>query len=469
MINRILIRIKVVQLLYSYLLLEKHFMIESQPTPPTKEKRYAYSLYLDALVLAVKIARDIEKRGGEKPLMSNRFITRLLDDEKIKSLLLKYDNNTFPFGKILPELTVKIKDSGIYKNYLKQKGNESSGAADVNFWKDIFNIIIFPDEHFNEACTGIENYSIRGVERMKELMEFTFTNYLTSYSNLSDALKALEKSLMKARELYFMLLTLPIEITSLRAQQIDENRHKYLRTNEDVNPNMRFVDNQLVTLLEQNPRITEFVEDHKLNWLPGDHILLNSLLKQIMESDLYKDYMDFPVSDLHTDCEFWRSVFKTIIFRNENFIENLEDKSVYWNDDIDIIGTFVLKTLKRFDESNGEDVVMDMYKDEEDRQFGPTLFTDVVKNQDTLRGYIDETLNKSNWETDRLAFMDIVVCMTAIAEILNFPKIPLQVSVNEYIEIAKAYSTAQSGNFVHGLIGAIVSRLQEQKLLLKTQ
>ncbi|MCM1437133.1 MAG: hypothetical protein NC194_04475, partial [Prevotella sp.] len=343
MINRILIRIKVVQLLYSYLLLEKHFMIETQPTPPTKEKRFAYSLYLDTLLLIVRIARSIEKRGGYKPLLDNTFITNLQSDDKVKSLSAKYSGGDFPFNELVDSLSDKIKESGIYKNYIKKSTGTHSPGEDVEFWKQILRLIIFTDSGYSTLCEQRENYSIRGVERTKELLEKTFTNSLASNSNLRDALDSLDESLHMSRELYFRLLLLPIELTQLREEQIAENRTKYLRTDEDINPNMRFVENQLVQLLAADPKIKKFADENKINWQNDDAVLMNSLLHAIMESQLYKEYMEFPVTDLHTDCEFWRNVYKTIIFHNELFLETLEDKSVFWNDDIDIIRTFVLK------------------------------------------------------------------------------------------------------------------------------
>lgn len=466
MINRILIRIKTVQLLYSYLLLEKHFMIESQPTPPTKEKRFAYSLYLDTLDLIIRIARGVEKRGGEKPLYDNSFIRNLTSDDKIRSLTAKYDAGTSPFTPALPSLIEKVKESGIYKNFLKHRKADPSPGEEMELWDQILTHIVYQDAAYREICKGFENYSMRGVERMKELMDVTFTNSMSSNSNLHDALRLLKDSLNKARELYFRLLLLPIELTLLRERHIEENRSKYLRTSEDINPNMRFVENQLVELLQNDPRIKSFADENRIDWLGDDAVLMNHLLQSIMESDIYKDYMEFPVTDLHTDCEFWRNIFKNVIFHDELFLETLEDKSVFWNDDMEIIGGFVLKTMKRFEEDASK-AVMDMYKDEEDARFGAELFSATIKGQDAYRRYIDEALDKATWDTERLAFMDVVVCLTALAEIINFPKIPLQVSLNEYIEIAKSYSSYKSGAFIHGLLADVVKKLQEEGLITK--
>lgn len=467
MINRVLIRIKVVQMLYSYLLLEKTFMIESQPTPPTKEKRFAYSLYLDMLVLIIKISEDIEKRGGEKPLFNNRFIHNLLADDKIRGLLARYRTEPFRYGKVVDSLAARIKESGIYKKYLKK--DSASIAADITIWRDLFNEIISHDSELNALFPEAENFSLRGVDRMRELMTTTFTNFLTSQDNVHDALKQLRKSLEAARELYFRLLTLPVELTRLREMEIDEAQHKYIRTAEDMNPNMRFVDNELVRIIASDSKVNEYVSENKLAWLPDDMVLLRALLKRIKESEIYADYMEFPVTDLHTDAEFWRNVYKYIIFNDKLFLETLEEKSVFWNDDLEIIGTFMLKTLRRFEESagEGESAVLAMYKDEEDERFGSELFTAVVRNKDEYRSMINEVVNKSSWDTERLAFMDVVVMLTAIAEILNFPKIPTQVSINEYIELARSYSTPKSAQFVHGVLGAVVTNLRSEGRLQK--
>ena len=280
------------------------------------------------------------------------------------------------------------------------------------------------------------------------------------------ALKTLRHSLEKAHELYFWLLLLPVELTNLREQQIDINRHKFITTEEDINPNLRFVENELIERLRQSALFNEYVEDKKISWMPNDRIIISNLLKLIMESDIYNEYMNAPSTDIHSDCEFWRNIYKHIIFNNPDFLETLEEKSVFWNDDLNIIGTFVLKTIKRF-EDNPDQAIMSMFKDDEDAIFGDELFKATVKNKEEYRSYINEFVKKDSWDSERLAFMDVVIILTAIAEILNFPKIPIKVSVNEYIEMAKAYSTPKSGAFINGILASIINSLKREGKLLK--
>lgn len=465
MINRVLIRIKVVQLLYSYMLVEDKFRLESQPASPTKEKRFAYSLYLDMLYLMVSIAKEITIKGRPGPLAETRFIKRLLADEHIRSLAFKYNTDGYPFKGIVTQLSDIIKESGLYKNY--RKNQDLGSLASENIWRDIFNIIIMPNAEINRIIAGLPNYTLGGVDRMRKMIDDTFTNFFASGDHLPDALAELSKSMEHARDLYFRLLYLPVELTEMRQHDIDEALNKYIVSDEDKNPNMRLVDNELVKLLATNPKIDGYMGDDN-RWSPVDDPMLRSLLKAIMASDIYQEYLKLPVTDLQTDAELWRNLFKNVIFTNPVFLETLEDKSVFWNDDLEIIGTFVLKTLKRFGEGK-TDPIYDKYKDEEDARFGAELFTAVVRNKEEYRATIDEVIDRSIWETERLAYMDVVIMMTAMGEMLNFPKIPLTVTINEYIEIAKSYSTPKSGQFVHGLLAKICEELRKEGKLFKVK
>lgn len=466
MINRILIRTKVVQVLYSYMLTERKFETLPQPPQPTREKRFAYALYQDLLAMMIRISDRIARRGGDKPLKHTQFIKALESDERMRPIMTRYAMDYFPLDSVVDILCGIIKESGLYKKYVKE--DQSGFNTGDRIWQEIFTLIIRSNPELNSVITRREGYTMRGAERAMDMVSETFTSFYASDGNISGALAKLQESLNKARELYFRMLMLPVELVNLRDREIDENRHKYLPSAEDRNPNMRFVENQMVVALRHNEKIREYVDKNPdIAWSPADDPLLRSLMKSITESELYKDYMTFPVTDLHLDCDFWRNVFKKIIFQSSDFLETLEDKSVFWNDDIEIIGTFVLKTFRYIEEQRGTEAVLNMYKDAEDARFGRELFTYVVENKDEYKALIDEYVNKESWDTERLAFMDVIITMTAIAELLNCPKIPTNVTVNEYIEIAKSYSTSKSGQFVHGILGAIIKHLRAEKKLLK--
>lgn len=466
MINRILIRIKVIQILYSFLLVEKKFTLESSPSAPTKEKRFSYALYLDMLVLLVRVAKAAEKRPGYSPLAETRFISRLLMGDTLKGLVAKYASEPFPLQPAVESVTERVLESGIYKKFLKDHGNQY-GSGEENLWKDLYNLVVMADPKLGELIACRQNFTLKGVERMKDMMNRTFVNFLASQDNVTEVENSLTKSLDQARELYFRLLLLPIELTDLQDRILDDNRHKFLKSAEDINPNMRFVDNLAVAALRENQELEAYVKKNKISWLTEEPVMMRNLLAAIKESDFYTDYMAMPQTDLHADAELWKMLFRHVILENSDFLETLEDKSVFWNDDIEIISTFVIKTLRRLEEGPASEAVLDQYKDDEDARFGTELLRYLYRDKETLRLYIDDALAGGKWDKDRLAFMDIVIIETALAEILNFAKIPLQVSVNEYIELAKSYSTSRSGQFVHGILGTVIGRLQREGKLLK--
>lgn len=466
MINRILIRIKVIQILYSFLLVEKHFSLESSPTAPTKEKRFSYSLYLDMLVLLIRLANSVERRPGDTPLAETRFISRLLIDDTVKSLLRKYGSEQFPLQGAVASVAERVKESGVYKNFLKDLGKKAD-SGDEHLWRDLFNLVIMTDPDLGALIAQRQNFTLKGLERMKDMMNRTFVNFLASQDNVADVERALVQSLDKARELYFRLLYLPVELTDLEDRILDDNRHKFLKEEKDINPDMRFVDNRIVAELRSNAEIDAYVKKNKLSWFNEEPIMMRNLLRSIKESDIYSDYMSSAHNDIHDDCELWRNLFKRVILDNSDFLETLEEKSVFWNDDLEIIATFVNKSLRRIEEGDSAGVVLEKFKDEEDARFGSELIRYIYRDKETFRLYIDDAVSGGNWDKDRLAFMDIVILEAALAEIQNFPKVPLSVSVNEYIEIAKSYSTARSGQFVHGILGSIIARLQKEGKLLK--
>lgn len=484
MINRVLIRLKVVQVLYSHLLSDSAFSIETPEGTLTREKRFANSIYLDTLVLMVRVARNITKRGGDLPLADTPFIKSLEGNETVASMLMKYRMDDFPMQQAVESVTAKVKESAIYKNFIKDD------RKNHRVWAEIYNHIIRDNDAYNAQIAHRPDFTLHAGEVARSMMDKTFSNFYSSVGTGAEIFNTLKSSLDKARELYFRLLTLPIALTQLREMDLDRNRHKYLPTAEDINPNTKFVDNRLVRLLEQDGEIQAWLKKTKLEWMPQDQEFVRSMLETIMESKVYRNYMDGkPRVGFHghgaeeekpgnlmnpglvEDVEFWRDLYKYVIFPSTDFLEMMEVKSVFWNDDLNIIGEFVLKTLKRFasnKKAGSHSPVMPMYKDEEDALFGERLIEAVLKNRSSYRDMIDRRQTGSQWETDRLAFMDVVIIMTALAEIMNFPAIPLRVSINEYVQIARDYSTGKSAQFVNGLLGSITSDLHGEGKLVKT-
>lgn len=236
-------------------------------------------------------------------------------------------------------------------------------------------------------------------------------------------------------------------------------------TAEELYPNMKFVENKFISQQEVNRQLMDFISNQKRTW-ENDEDFVKGLFEKIVASDIYKEYMASSENSYEADRELWRKLYKTFIFNNEELDILLEDQSLYWNDDKEIVDTFVLKTIKRFDEKNGANQpLLPEFKDDEDQEFARRLFRRAILNCDYYRHLISE--NTRNWDLDRVAFMDVVIMQCALAEILSFPNIPVSVSLNEYVDIAKVYSTAKSGSFVNGTLDGIVKELKKEGKLSK--
>ena len=289
------------------------------------------------------------------------------------------------------------------------------------------------------------------------------------YKNSGKSMKAAEDevffSLSKAYDLYNYLLLLMAGVTHYAADRISFKSLKLRPTDSDINPNLKFVNNRFIAQLEANTALCKFAEKSKVNWVEHSD-LLRRLLDKIEDSDIYKEYMASETSSYEEDRELWRKLYKAVVFDNEELDALLEEQSLYWNDDKSIVDTFVLKTIKRFEESAGADQqLLPEYKDVNDMDFARKLFRNAVSKADEYRELMAQ--NSKNWDMSRFAFMDVVIMQVALAEILTFGDIPLSVSLNEYVEIAKYYSTAKSGSFVNGLLDSITKKLRADGVINK--
>ena len=230
-------------------------------------------------------------------------------------------------------------------------------------------------------------------------------------------------------------------------------------------PSPKFCDNKFALQLESNKMLREFIESQKYSW-SDDLEFIRKLCDQIEQSAFYKDYIASDDDSYDADRELWRKIYRTLIQENTDLDAVLEDKSLYWNDDKEIVDTFVIKTIKRFDPANGADQEMlPEYKDEEDRDFAVKLFRATILNADTYQHYMSDA--SRNWDFSRLAYMDVIIMQIAIAEMINFPNIPVNVTINEYVELAKLYSTPKSGRFINGMLDSIARYLNDTGKIFK--
>lgn len=297
-----------------------------------------------------------------------------------------------------------------------------------------------------------------------KIVQLTYAYYQNGHHNMDTAEKELLFSLSKAYDLYNYLLGLIVAITQEERRRVDIATRRADREGTET-PSQRFAFNKFATQLEENKQLNLFMEDKKMSW-ENDVEAVRKLCDQIEQSPLYQEYMMSDAEDYETDRELWRRIYRTLIQGNEDLDAILEEKSLYWNDDKEIVDTFVLKTIKRFDPANKADQeLLPEYDDTEDREYALKLFRSTILNADTYQRYMSET--SRNWNFSRLAYMDVVLMQIAIAEMLTFPNIPISVTINEYVDLAKLYSTPKSGGYINGMLDAIARHLVDTGRLFK--
>lgn len=297
-----------------------------------------------------------------------------------------------------------------------------------------------------------------------KIVQLTYAYYRNGHHNMDTAEKELLFSLSKAYDLYNYLLGLIVAITQEERRRVDIATRRAEREGTET-PSQRFAFNKFATQLEENKQLNLFMEDKKMSW-ENDVEAVRKLCDQIEQSPLYQEYMMSDAEEYETDRELWRRIYRTLIQGNEDLDAILEEKSLYWNDDKEIVDTFVLKTIKRFDPANKADQeLLPEYDDTEDREYALKLFRSTILNADTYQRYMSET--SRNWNFSRLAYMDVVLMQIAIAEMLTFPNIPISVTINEYVDLAKLYSTPKSGGYINGMLDAIARHLVDTGRLLK--
>ena len=297
-----------------------------------------------------------------------------------------------------------------------------------------------------------------------KIVQLTYAYYQNGSKNIESAEKELVFSLSKAYDLYNYLLALIVGITQESRRHLEVAQSRAKREGTEM-PSQKFSYNRFAMQLESNKMLNEFMENQKATW-NDEPEFLRKIYLQITESEIYKEYMDSQEDSYDADREVWRKLYRTLIQNNESLDSLLEEKSLYWNDDKEVVDTFVLKTIKRFEEKNlANQELLPEYDNIEDKDYARKLFRAAIMNADEYQRYMSET--SRNWDFSRLAYMDIVIMQIAIAEMVTFPSIPVNVTINEYVEISKFYSTPRSAGYINGMLDAIARHLVSTGKLLK--
>jgi N utilization substance protein B len=304
----------------------------------------------------------------------------------------------------------------------------------------------------------------RRLLRIKALMALYAFNRRED-ENLANAETELMFSIGKTYDLYHYLLLLVLEVANIAGEKIDQALRKRMPTAEDMNPQRRFVDNLVIAQLRKNLAFNNYVSSKRLSWVNSSHIP-RLMYVNMLSWDIYEEYMKSEDHNYISDKKFIIKLITDLFSNSEDLHSNLEEQSIYWNDDIDYVSAMVEKTLKKFKADSGENTsLMALFKNVEDEEFVKILFRKAVIHSDKCSELIDK--NTTNWEVERIALMDTLVMRLAITEIIEFPEIPVKVTLNEYIEIAKYYCTSKSSTFVNGILDNIVKEIREEGLFNK--
>ena len=285
-----------------------------------------------------------------------------------------------------------------------------------------------------------------------KVMQSLYAMVQSKSDHLDKELKFLNYSMEQMYDLLLIMLQLLISIRTLAEDQLRKSKNKHLATREERNPNEKFIRNQVLDLLASNEVLQERVRKRKLNVWELDSEYVALIWTAIRDSEAYSDYMKTSEHTFDEDRSFVNHIFKEIIAPDDKLYEYIEDKRLTWIDDLPLVNTALVKLIKKL-KPNSVSFLPALYKDEEDKEFALRLFRKSFASSDTYTAAIDG--KTPNWDKDRIAELDKIMISMAICEFLEFPSIPVKVTINEYLEIAKEYSTPKSSIFINGILDKI--------------
>lgn len=277
--------------------------------------------------------------------------------------------------------------------------------------------------------------------------------------------KFIEQSIEGIFDLYLLMLSSLVEIQKKEIAFLETSAKKHLATKEDKNPNKKFINNAILKMLAKSSDLSKALEERKItNWKKNDDYII-LFLNEIKQSELYKRYMINRVNSFEEDKKFVVDMFSQLIAPNDKLYDYIEDHNLTWIDDVPVVNTQIQKELKTITEDLTFKISA-LYKDEEDKEFVGLLFKKTVLNEKEFeKEYVDKT---PNWDTERIAELDTIMLKMAICEFFKFPSIPIKVTINEYLEIAKEYSTPKSSIFINGVLDNLVKEFNQENKIKKT-
>ena len=296
-----------------------------------------------------------------------------------------------------------------------------------------------------------------------KILQVLYAHFNSDGPGVEKSEKDLEFSIKKGYDLYFYLLLLMVSIKRYAETRIELALNKKLPTHEDLHPNPRFIENEAIRQLEENTAFSRYINKHRINW--SDHPeLIKNLYFKLIESPYYKEYMERATSGYEEDKQVLIDFYSSELEDDEMFNDILEEKSIFWNDDIDFMVSMVVKTLNEF--RPGKTGILPLYRSDDDRDFAFTLLRETIAHDDQYHKMIDDYVE--NWDIERIALIDNLIMQMTINELVLFPSIPVKVTFDEYIELAKYYSTPKSSVFINGLVDKIAIDLTEKGIISKT-
>jgi N utilization substance protein B len=284
--------------------------------------------------------------------------------------------------------------------------------------------------------------------------------------DMASAHNELALSIEKAYDLYIYLLLLYVEMAYVAESRIETGLQKNFPTLEELNPNRKFADNRVIRYLRESEDLARVMRERKISW-SGHEEIPRVLFSRMNEWPEFSAYLNSQEDSVVSDRKFLGNLLTGLLLETEDLLMHLEETSIYWNDDLEFAVIMIEKTLKRIrDDEEPTYFLLPLFKNEDDEKFASGLLVNSLLRSNETRQLIER--NTTNWEIERIALMDILVMQLAITEIMVFPEIPVKVSLNEYIEIAKYYCTAKSSTFINGILDKVVKEMKENEMFVKS-